>query len=245
MEVTKIIYNNGQEWDAIVFEFDESAYKWVEGCIRFYKTLDEADFQRMKNNKRYFPYKGGKITFVSDNGKIFDFQPNFDGLNDVFDDSARRKLVLHPLLQAIVHGDIANSVFADKKYVIAVVPDEKKQFERFFNLSIERKRSKEGFADVSPLLVMSKFSGNFYRVRYIQDAIFTCQRGNVSFASEKTHKVYIKSRRENMALVYKLKDEYLATITRVRFVMNNKDYDWLRALADANNIDFAVEKFYF
>ena len=69
MEVTKIIYNNGQEWDAIVFEFDESAYKWVEGCIRFYKTLDEADFQRMKNNKRYFPYKGGKITFVSDNVK--------------------------------------------------------------------------------------------------------------------------------------------------------------------------------
>lgn len=245
MEITKIIYNNGQEWDVIVFEFDESAYKWVEGCIRFYKTLDEIDFQRMKNNKRFYPYQGGKITFVSDDGKTFDFQPTFDGLNNRFDDSVRRKLKSYPLLQAIVHGDIANSVFADNKYVISVVPDEKKQFVRFFNLSVERKRNKEGFADVSPLLVMSKFSGNYYRVRYIQDAIFTCARGNTSFASEDSHKVYIKSRRENMALVYKLKDEYLSVIARVRFIRNNQDYDWLRALADANNIDFAVEKFYF
>lgn len=245
MEVTKIIYNNGQEWDAIVFEFDESAYKWVEGCIRFYKTLDEVDFQRMKNNKRYFPYQGGKITFVLDNGKTFDFQPTFNGLNSIFDDSVRRKLLSHPLLQSIVCGDIVNSVLADDKYIIAVVPDEKKKFMRFFDLSVERKKNKEGFADVSPLLVMSKFSGNFYRVRYIQDAIFTCARGNVSFASEKTHKVYIKSRRENMALVYKLKDEYLSVIARVRFIRNNQDYDWLRALAEANNIDFAVERFYF
>ena len=244
MEVTKIIYNC-QEWDVIVFEFDESAYKWVEGCIRFYKTLDEVDFQRMKNNKRYTPYKGGKITFVLDDGKTLELQPTFDGLNYRLDDSVRRKLLLHPLLQAVVRGDIANSVFADNKYIIAVVPDEKKKFVRFFNLSVERKRNKEGFADISPLLVMSKFSGNYYCVRYIQDAIFTCARGNVSYASEQTHKVYIKSRRENMALVYKLKDEYLSVITRVRFVRGNQNYDWLRALAEANNIDFAVEKFYF